>query len=180
MWALWPWANYLAFLFINFLASKKTCFNFKMLKMPDLETEHPIEQGRTWKIYRCTWVDSDQSHRKEHMTLEMRNNLEKAASQLSLLLVSITVPQPTAPQCHGFHLPPGIIWDTVMMTKLDSSFLLPSLVARNSSSRDNADMSFQKPTAIIRINWGHKAEERLWGGQCAWGHFPPRKKFQKP
>lgn len=36
----------LAFLLINFLPSKKVCFDFKILKTPDSETEHPVEQSR--------------------------------------------------------------------------------------------------------------------------------------
>lgn len=98
------------------------------------------------------------------MTLEKRGDLEKAASQGSLPLVSLTVPQPAVPPCHGFHLSPGVVWETVM-TKLDSSFLLPSPVARSSSSsssRGSAGMSYQTP--VIRSSWSHKAEERQ--GKC--------------
>lgn len=80
----------LAFLLINFLASKKVCFNFKIPKMPDSETEHPVEQDN----YTEVWAGSGQFHGREHMTLEMKKDLKEAASQLSLSLVSITYPDP--------------------------------------------------------------------------------------
>lgn len=103
------------------------------------------------------WVNSGQLHKEEHTTLEKRGDLEKAASQGSLPLVFLTVPQPAVPPCHGFHLSPSVVWETVM-TKLDSSFSLPSPVARSSSSRGSVGMSYQTP--VIRSSWSHKAEER--------------------
>lgn len=74
----------------------------------------------------------------EHMTSETKEDLEEAASQLSLSLVSIPVPWPTVPWCHESHLSPSVVWETVIMTKLHSSFsLLPPVARSRGNSRDD-------------------------------------------
>lgn len=65
------------------------------------------------------------------MTSGTEDDLGEAASQLSLPLVSIPVPWPTVPWCHESRLSPSVIWETVTMTKLHSSFSLLLPVARS-------------------------------------------------